>query len=304
MAKVDLETLTEQLTEKILSGELTKLRALWSSAGSAGIVPRNLTSRRRYQGVNALILMDAALSRGYASPLWTTASQCNTLGGHIKKGETCQYVVVWQPREKKTLKPDGSEEVSRYLFHRLHAVFNYEQTSLAEAPAPTCDHPAPDDALLFLEQQLPLLGIGYEVKGDSAYYSPSRDCVVMPHRTRFFNPQDYTAVLAHETVHATGHPSRLNRDTKGVDKETREDYAFEELVAELGATFLCAELGITGTYEAHESYLASWVKLFQDKKRALLTAASAASKAFEMIMTGELPSETQNSDSQSDRPGD
>jgi antirestriction protein ArdC len=274
----DLKEITDTLVTRILAGDIRKAGALWKTSGG-GRLPRNFHSGRHYSGINLLVLWLEAMDRGYSSPCWLTLKQCNSLGGTIRKGEKGTPVVVWSPRERKKVDDTGKEVVQRVLFHRIFSVFNLQQTSLYE------DEPVPDiprhDAVAYLEERVSALGVQYKIQGESAYYSITSDTLVMPMRHLFSSQDNYAAVLAHELVHSTGHSSRLNRDMTG-DRST-ESYAFEELVAELGAAFLCTELQIDGTYDAHASYLNSWAKLFNDKAAIITSAASKASKAFEYI---------------------
>lgn len=274
----DLKEITDALVSRILAGDIRKAGALWKTSGG-GRLPRNFQSGRHYAGINLLVLWLEAMDKGYSSPCWLTVKQCNSLGGTVTKGEKGTPVVVWSPRERKKVDDKGEEVVQRSLFHRIFHVFNLQQTSLYEEPehAPLPDH----DAVAYLESRAKALGVTYKVQGESAYYAIHSDTLVMPMRHLFSSQDNYAAVLAHELIHSTGHSSRLDRKMTG--KPDKESYAFEELVAELGAAFLCTELRIDGTYDAHASYLDSWAALFQDKAAILTSAASKASKAFEYI---------------------
>jgi len=132
--------------------------------------------------------------------------------------------------------------------------------------------------------------------GSSAFYSPSRDIVQMPELKAFRDAESYAATLAHECCHATRHPTRLDRDL-GRKRFGDAGYAMEELVAEIGAAFLCADLGITPeTRDDHAAYIQSWLKVLKDDKRAIFTAASHAQKAADYLhglqpQTGAAPAE-------------
>lgn len=276
--KKDLDDLVSSLVQRVLAGDVKRAGALWKNSGG-GRVPRNFTSKRPYSGINLLVLWLASMDNGYKTHHWTTLAQCNKLGGSIKKGEKGEQVIVWSPKESTKKNAKGEDVKERRLFHRFYTVFNLDQTTLEvpEVEASPVVHPP---SLPFLLQRTEALGVTYIPNGDGAYYKPSKDSLTMPPIEDFYRPDDYCAVLAHEIVHSTGHETRLKRN---FDRD-KNNYAFEELIAELGAAFLCAELGIDGTYESHLSYLDSWSAMFKDKASTLMSAASRASKAFELIL--------------------
>lgn len=136
------------------------------------------------------------------------------------------------------------------------------------------------------ERFLMAAGARTDHSGHRAFYRPSTDHIILPEREAFITPANYYATACHELTHWTGHESRLDRDFSKSSRFGDEHYAFEELVAELGASFLCGHFGfIDATVENHASYLASWIKVLKNDKNAIFTAAKHASSAYDYLMT-------------------
>jgi antirestriction protein ArdC len=113
-----------------------------------------------------------------------------------------------------------------------------------------------------------------------ACYIPSRDFISMPAFAGFKDANHFYNVAFHELTHWTGHKSRLDRDL--TKRFGTRNYAAEELIAELGAAFLCAEFGFDGDV-GNAGYIASWIELLKADKRAFFTACSQASKAADYL---------------------
>jgi antirestriction protein ArdC len=258
----------------------------WNAEHAAGRICRPLRfNGERYSGVNVLMLWAEAETRGYSCPIWMTFQQALALGGHVRKGEH-GAPVVYASRFTKTETTAGGDEVEREIpFLRQYTVFNAEQCDglpasyyqPAEQPKTTLERIADADRFF--------AATGADVRhgGDQAFYTAAADYVQMPHLQCFRDAESYYSTLAHEVTHWTKHPSRLNRDF-GRKRFGDEGYAVEELVAELGAAFLCADMGIAAEpREDHAAYLGHWLKVLRDDKRAIFTAASHASKAVEHL---------------------
>ncbi len=244
--------------------------------------PKNLLSGREYKGVNVFLLSAAP----YEGPWWLTFKQARDLGGTVKRGERGCPVVFWKVNEKET---DKGETEKRFVL-RYFTVFNVEQCEGIEAP----EHCA--YRLIDPIEECEGIVAGYanppriEHGGGAAFYVPSQDRVQIPGRKLFSSEPEYYSTLFHEIIHSTGHVSRLAR--KGVVDPSRfasHDYSFEELVAECGAAFLCAEGGISpSTIENSAAYLASWIKKLKSEPRWIVEAAAQASKAADLVL-GRLP---------------
>ena len=169
---------------------------------------------------------------------------------------------------------------------RSYVVFNAEQITWPEGSKhglveATSDSDGADDNYKHVEQIIGATGAEIDHQGTRAFYSPATDSITVPAKSRFDTPSAYYATALHEVAHWTGAESRLNRDLKG--RFGSESYACEELIAELAAAFLSADLGVTGHLQ-HESYIASWIKVLKSDKRAIFTAARLAQEAADFIL--------------------
>ncbi len=277
--------LTEKVIALIEKGTLPWVQP-WQSVHQAGAVSRPLRANGEpYQGINVLMLWIAAMEKGYSAPYWMTYKQAQELGGQVKKGEK-STTVVYANSYTKTEENDAGEEVERRVpFLKTYSVFNVEQIEgLPERfHAPAEPIAIEHDRNLVAEGFFAGTGASIQHGGNSAYYLLDRDHIQMPPFERFRDAEAYYATLAHETTHWTRHPSRLDRDF-GRKRFGDEGYAMEELVAELGAAFLCADLGlIPEPREETAAYIQSWLKVLKNDKHAIFTAAGHAQKAADYL---------------------
>lgn len=278
--KFDLhQSITDKIIAAIEAGVKRDGKPLWCGAGSSGM-PYNQTSGKTYSGVNVLILWLAAIDHGFASSAWLTYKQATALGGNIKKGSKGQQVVYYSTIERdSTDHATGEINPKKVGFLKSYTVFNLEQCEGIEADIVIRTFLGNEAAETLLQAS----GAVILEQGGKAYYRPSTDEIYMPDRSRFITDEAFYSVALHELTHWTGHPSRLDRDFSG--RFGTEAYAFEELVAELGAAFSCADLGlIPSTMDNHASYIDSWLKVLKNDKKAIFTAASQASKAHSWLM--------------------
>lgn len=258
----------------------------WHADHTAGRVTRPLRHNGTpYRGVNILILWGEAMAKGYAAPRWMTYKQAAALGAHVRKGEH-GTLVVYADRLTKTETNEHGEDVERHIpFLKGYTVFNVEQ--IANLPAQYDATPEPTGAplalLAYAEQFFAATGAVVRHGGTRAYYAPSLDVMQLPPPEAFRDAESYAATKSHELVHWTQHPTRLARDFGG-KRFGDPGYSREELVAELGAAFLCADLGITPEpREDHAAYLASWLRVLRTDTRAIFTAAAHAQRAVEYL---------------------
>jgi antirestriction protein ArdC len=239
-----------------------------------------------YQGINVLMLWSEAIEKGYASPIWMTFKQALDLKANVRKGEHGSLVVYADKIIR--IETDGAtgEEAERAIpFMKGYTVFNTEQ--IEGLPEHYYPKPAPRAEAV---QRIGRVESFFAATGANVVYGGSRACYVlrtdnihMPCIDFFRDAESYYAVRAHETVHWTRHPSRLNRDF-GRKRFGDEGYAMEELVAELGSAFLSADLELTPEVrEDHAAYIGSWIKVLRDDKRAIFTAASHAQRAADFL---------------------
>lgn len=259
--------------------------------GGAAGMPKNAISKKPYRGVNVFLLAMIQEFKGYDSPYWLTYKQAQGIGGNVKKGEKSTLVVFWKPLEKEN--PDNPENPDKYMVLRYYNVFNVAQCDnldLSKLPDIDVDN-TPD--LDFSPIQACENIVKHFIKrpdivhnSQQAYYSPSKDLVNMPRAETFMDEQSYYATLFHELTHSTGHERRLNRPGV-VDKAAfgSETYSKEELVAEMGAAFLCGFCDIANrTIENTVAYLQGWLNKLKSDKRLVVQAAAQAQKAADYIL--------------------
>lgn len=288
------ETITQQFIELLKAGA-PAVRKLWQTARDVGF-PYNYQTKRPYRGWNVLALWAEAMDKGYTSPAWLTFKQARELGGCVRKGEHGTLGIYFEMRPAKDAEgnPKMSAEGKPAMvpFARAFYLFNVAQIDGLPADAygtATATRPAFAD-IEAAEAIMARSGASIIYGGARAFYRPATDDVHMPERTDFVSPASFYAVAFHELTHWTGGATRLNR-TKG-KKFGDEAYAFEELVAEIGAAFVCAEVGILPeTMPDHASYVASWIKVLQSDNGALLAAASEAGRAADFLI-GKTPEAT------------
>lgn len=264
-------SVTKMVTEKILSA-MKEGVAIWVrpwATRNRGL-PRNGNSGRYYTGINALIL--SAIGWNYSSDDWYTFKGAKRAGGNVRKGEKGTKVAFWKLIEK------NDEEGNKVNFPllRYYTVFNRDQIEgLPELPDPVeplseVERDARIDAFIAAT------GATVRHGGERAVYDPVTDTIGMPNPERFVDTGSYYATLLHEVIHWTGHNSRMDRF--GPTSPTRAERATEELVAEMGAAFLCAIFAVDGKLQ-HPEYLSSWVAGEKNKEGSIMRAASTATKA-------------------------
>lgn len=236
-----------------------------------------------YSGINTILLWMAAAERGYSSAFWMTYKQASEIGAQVRKGEKASTVVFAGAIERKDENEDANEIRDRIHFMKSYSVFNAEQID----GLPEHYYAKPDaPAALPAKERLPhvdafFANLGADIRegGNKAFYRPSEDFIQIPAFQDFVSAEAHAATLAHECIHWTKGNGRLERDF-GHKKWGDQGYAREELVAELGSVFLSADLGLAiEPRDDHAAYIASWLEVLKNDKRAIFQAASYAEKA-------------------------
>jgi antirestriction protein ArdC len=283
------EVITNRILEMLEQGVIPWKRP-WRSAA-----PRNLASGKEYRGINTLLLSCA----GFSCPVWATFKQIKAADGSVKKGSLSVPVVYWnwipagrtkhveenKDPDDASAEPGGHSAEIMVPFLRYYNVFNLEQTTL-ELPEPEVPEVRPIamcERILAGMPQKPSIDFD---GGDRAYYRPINDSIHLPLQRCFASAEAYYATLFHELIHSTGHEKRLAR--KGVTDHAHfgsETYSAEELVAEIGAAFLCGHAHIeTATLENSAAYVQNWLTALRNDKKMVITAAAQAQHATEHIL--------------------
>ncbi|MBK8174334.1 MAG: DUF1738 domain-containing protein [Rhodospirillales bacterium] len=285
------QRVTDQIVAALEKGVRPWLKP-WNADHAAGRITKPLRANGiPYRGINVLMLWGAASAQGFAAPLWLTYKQAQELGGQVRKGEKGSLVVYANTITRTEQDEATGADVEREIpFMKGYTVFNAEQVDELPAHFYAVQEPALDPVARIEKAEAFFTATGAKISegGNRAYYTAASDHVQMPPFVAFKEPEAYYATLAHEMTHWTKAPQRLARDF-GRTRWGDEGYAMEELVAELGAAFICADLALTPQPRAeHAAYIASWLKALKDDKRAIFTAAAHAQRAADYL-TGLQP---------------
>lgn len=279
--------ITNQIVAAIEAGA-GEFRLPWHRSAGSIMRPTNIASKKAYQGVNILTLWAAGDAAGYTSGTWGTYKQWTETGAQVRKGEKSSYIVFYKEITVPAEEGADSEDGKR-LLARATPVFAAEQVDGYAIPAlePKTAIEAVDD-IIDAERFIAAAGALILHGGDRAFYRPSTDSIHLPPREAFIGTATSTAVEAyystklHELTHWTSTEKRCNRQLG--KRFGDEAYAMEELIAELGAAFLCADLGIAAAPRAdHAQYLENWLRVLKADKKAVFTAASKASQAVAFL---------------------
>lgn len=280
MSKVN-SIVEQQILRKLEEGIVPWQRG-WNTKGS----PRNIISDKEYNGINRLFTS----MMGYSSPYWGSYKQMKELGGQVRKGEKGTQI-IWASQVQKKNPKEGEKEF--YSAFRYSAVFNLDQCDDVKVPKKIQLHMDKfknrdmveiDNSLYetlhgYIEREK-----GLKLTTGKPSYAPKRDTISMPEQTDFFGIGEYLNTFSHEIVHSTGHWLRLDRFKEDAPVYNGSDsYAIEELVAEIGSAFLCAELGIEKILDNQISYISGWKETIKNNEGIVVKASSMAQKAVNLI---------------------
>jgi antirestriction protein ArdC len=298
------QTVTDRILSSLKAGVIPWEKPWKSRRFTGGPFPRNFYTGKPYRGINVLLLW----SSEYSSPFWLTFKQAQALKGSVRKGEHGTPIVFYKrlsEHAKKDEDPTGEDErVPFVLCH--YTVFNVEQCDGLTLPeisqpaiAPEVDEDELCESIVTGWKSCPALYLNGPAEY-RAYYRPSTDSVHMPARSRFVDAPHYYSTLFHELVHSTGHASRLNR-TFG-DRFGDELYSKEELVAEMGAAFLCAIAGIANEHTDRNTtaYIQNWIAKLEEDNRLIVHAAANAQRAVDCILGSAFEEEKETTENVGD----
>ncbi|MCJ9669010.1 MULTISPECIES: ArdC family protein [unclassified Neorhizobium] len=286
MKKDIYETVTNRIIADLEKGVRPWMQP-WNAEHAAGRITRPLRGNGvPYRGINVVMLWAEAIEKGYSAPIWMTFKQAQEFGAHVRKGERGSSVVYASTLQRTDTDEASGEEIERDIpYMKGYTVFNVEQI---DGLPQQYTHPAqtvldPVQRIEHAEAFFAATGADMRHGGNRAYYTPGEDRIQLPPFETFKDAESYYATLAHEGVHWTKHKNRLDRDL-GRKRWGDEGYAMEELVAELGAAFLCADLNITPEVrEDHAAYIGNWLTVLKGDKRAIFTAAAHAQRAADFL---------------------
>jgi antirestriction protein ArdC len=285
--KMDVYAIVTEKIINLLESGVVPWRRPWTSTG----LPRNLVSKKPYRGVNFFLLSASK----YVSPFWLSIRQANELGGHVRKGEESTVVVFWKVDDAKQSTEDLDNEETdgktrRRFLLRYYRVFNLEQcelpqTVLDKLPKTEAHEHDPIETAERIIADMPNRP-EIQYTGSKAFYSSLTDRITLPPRELFASAEEFYATALHEAVHSSGSEKRLARE--GICEAApfgSPVYSKEELTAEMGAAYICAEAGIsTVVIENQAAYVAGWLKKLRDDRKLLIHAAAQAQRAADYIL--------------------
>ena len=267
------QAVTDSIIAQLEKGAIPWVKP-WRADSSAD---KNFITQKAYSGINTLILGMA----GYSNPSWASYKQWQDKGVQVKKGEKATTIVFFKQVSKDTTNESGEVEKSGYAVLRAYSVFNAEQTDIEIIPA--IEPAEPFNPIPAIESKIKDTGAVIKHGGNSAFYMPSKDFIQLPNASSFDSEAHYYATAFHELAHWTSAKHRLDR--KLGTRYGNPAYAFEELVAEISAAYLCADFKIKGDLR-HAGYIESWLKACRDDNKAIFRAAALAQKAANFIKHG------------------
>ncbi len=289
MKKHDIhQEITNQIISLLDTVNIQDYQAPFAGLVSQGM-PINPTTKNHYKGVNILALWFNQQDKEFTSNKWATYKQWKEIGAQVRKGEKSSQIIFYKTLTTEEKNEAGDTEEHKIPMLKLYNVFNANQVDdFDDTAAITINDTDLVKPIEVADQFCKNTKADIRHGKTSAYYDPVADYIGIPDTIAFQDTQtasateNYYSTLLHELTHLTGSKRRLGRFKQY--KENKQDYAFEELVAELGAAFMCASLNITQSgREDHAQYIKGWLKALKDDKRHIFKAAAQANKAVEYL---------------------
>ena len=280
--KLKMQEIVETIIADMKSGVLPWEKP-WVASGLCAL---NASTGKAYRGINTLYLASVQSLHAFKTSRWVTFRQAMLAGGRIKAGAKGNTVVFYErtAKKEKTEKEDGTTEetLKAYSLLKFYTVFNLDQTEGLEKLYPVATEEKRFEDVDTAEALIARTGavINHLEQGKS-FYSPSADAITLPLKTSFKSNTGYYSTAFHELTHWTGNETRLNRDMK--HPFGSPEYAFEELVAELGAAFLMNRVAMPYSTQ-HAAYVESWIKVLEKDVRNIFRAAALAQNAADLVL--------------------
>lgn len=284
MKRLDIyQTVTNSIIEALEKGLSANFELPWHHVSS---IPQNARTGNLYHGVNVPVLWVYQLVDGYQSGIWATYKQWRDMGAQVKKGEKGAQIVFWKAFDVEP--EDDNQEAETRMFARYSTVFNADQVEGYEVNADFV--PSDIEAIGAADALIDATGADIRHEGQRAFYSVTGDYISVP-CPEFFKvtkdssaTENYYSTVFHELTHWSGAKTRLDRGKN--NKFGDAAYAFEELVAELGAAFLCGATGVeSAPREDHSQYIQNWLQALKSDKKFIFSASSQAQKAVDYLFS-------------------
>lgn len=280
MAENIYDRVTNSIIASLEAGVGSWKRPWTVKAGATSPLPYNIASGANYRGINTVMLWCAREQFDWPTHAYGTFDQWKAKGAAVRKGEKATHIVFFKPTERTSVNDNGEDETRRGLIARGYCVFNQAQVEGYEPKVVEGIDPVERNALA--EDFFRRTGADIRTGGTRAFYVPSMDFISVPDIDAFGEPVRYYSTLAHETVHWTATEKRCDRSLAGRFGDA--SYAAEEMVAEIGAAFICGILNLdSDVREDHAQYVASWIKVLKSDNRAIFKASSLAQKAVDYL---------------------
>ena len=292
----------QDLTDKIiaaLEAGTPPWRRPWDKSACGGATaPVNAATGHRYRGINLFVLGMSPLAFASDDPRWCSYRQASARGWQVRRGEKATPVYFYKPIEIEDDAADGGRETRRIPILRTFSVFHASQIDGIPPLAPRVAAKTVPERIEDVEIIVQASGVPVRIGGDRALYSPGLDVIHLPPDEAFHRPEDRVVTLFHEIAHATGHPSRLNRDLSGGFGSV--SYAKEELRAELASYAIGSIIGLPCDVPNHASYILSWVGILKQDRREIFHAAAEAQRIADYVL-GFHPNYAENAQDSTDR---
>jgi antirestriction protein ArdC len=280
------QEITDKIIAELEAGSVPWVQPWHTQVAKASLaMPKNAATGRQYGGINVLLLWGAVTERGFSAQSWLTFRQALSLGGHVCKGErgiTVVYADRFIPGDERQRADRDGDEPHAIPFLKRFTVFNIDQCEGLSEGIATSASSVPEGFILpRVEALIGATGADLRIGGDRAYYDVAADYIRVPPPQAYFESVNWHRTALHELGHWSGATHRLGRDLSG--RFGSQGYAKEELVAEMASAFLCATLGIVPSVR-HANYIGAWLEVLREDNRAVVRAASAASKAADFIL--------------------
>jgi len=282
------QAVTNNIIASLEEGGVEPWVCPWINTGE-NPMPYNFSTGSAYNGINILLLWLSAMNKGFTRNGWLTFNQARALGGHIRKGEQGTRGIIYKMIDIQDSDNTSEKSSTKRAYCNSFVLFNLDQIDGLEIPELVVPEMSGNEIAVekfnnIANEYAERTGLTVQFGGDKACYFSSFDLVRMP--TTFTDGGDYVATYSHEIGHSTGHKKRLARYENNGEKfdSMKDEYAHEELVAEIFASFISASLGVSGQNKQHVSYISCWLKHLKNDKNFIFRAAGAASKAFDLVM--------------------